>query len=755
MANTKDKLKAGQKQRTVFTSKIVKEMIDDMNRGIEYSDNPFYEGDKDYKSGNVIFQMTDYEKEEYVKCSADPVYFIENYVPFENDHGVTLVKLRDYQKEFIEICGGEFWDEDYLEFIPIYRNVISLQARQCSKTTTMSAIFLWYGIFHNDRHLAIVANKEQTVIEIFRKMDSMLKNIPFFLKPGIIAKNMTGLSYDNGTFYKGFACTKTPAIGFSIQFLYIDEAALIPQNIMNEFWTAVYPTLSASKLSKIVLTSTPRGRQNKFYELWDKGERGLNSFKTYRVDWWQVPEHDEAWAEQQRKDFGEVEFAQEFELQWDVAASKVVRGTDMQFMKRIKREYVNKDIDTIPEDVCKKLWWDPSFDPSSVARLGLKMFIDIDTAEGKELTVQGKSKADYNVMQLFVMELMSPLKVLKFALDKKIAWKDIFRFRQVGVYMDNNNDEEAMAKAAKYLVYGTFRSGRPERAAVPMSMDPFGNPVAVNGAPVKTLDNVRILLEMNFNGKNFLNLFKDSDWWYDDLVLKTYHTKPVPGVKQKKKFGYKTTSGGNGIGKSYFCEEGAKMLTKRQIIVNHWNPDDPNECTISELGAFDKIKKSQLSKFYQYEGVGLHDDLAKTVLDCSRALEIEEFVLWLQEYFEDADGKIKAGEGEWKFPMLQRIMNISVDVDEGQLTDDEFTAMYTDGGATAGNTFARMNAGFPTMNGGAVPGSTYGSLMHRNATSNPYLSRQRAGNPYLNRGGSSNPYNKTANGGGFGGFGRF
>ena len=620
-------LKQGQKKRTIFTTKIVEEMIEDMNKGIEYSDNPFYMGDKDYKDANVIFQMTEHEKEEYIKCSADPIYFIENYIPFENDHGVTLIKLRDYQKEFINIVASEYWDDDYKEFMPVNRNVISMMSRQASKTTTMSAIFIWYGIFHNDRHLAIIANKEQTVTEIFRKMDTMLKNIPFFLKPGIVNKNMTGISYDNGTFYKGFATSRTPSVGFSIQFLYIDEAALIPQNIMNEFWTAVYPTLSASKLSKIVLTSTPRGRQNKFYELWDKGERGLNSFVTYRVDWWQVPEHDEAWAEQQRKDFGEVEFAQEVELQWDVAASKVVRGTDMQFMKRIKKTYVNKDIETIPEDLCKKLWWDPDFDPLAVVRNKQKIFLNIDTAEGKELTVQGKSKADYNAMQIFVMELMSPHKVRKFMLDKKAKWSDIFRFRQVGVYMDNNKDEEEMAKAAKYLVYGTFKSGRSLASMARPMVDPFGNPVQ-QPAESTSIDNVRMLLEMNFNGKNFLNLFKDSDWWYDDLVLKTYHTKPVPGVKQLKKFGYKTTSGGNGIGKSYFCDKGAEMLTKRQIIVNHWSMD-PNECTISELGAFDKIKKSQLSKFYTYEGVGLHDDLAKTVFcGCKSTLKEETTSSW-------------------------------------------------------------------------------------------------------------------------------
>jgi len=149
--------------------------------------------------------------------------------------------------------------------------------------------------------------------------------------------------------------------------------------------------------------------------------------------------------------------------------------------------------------------------------------------------------------------------------------------------------------------------------------------------------------------------------------------------------------------------------------------------------------------------------LAKTILDCSRAVEIEEFVLWLQEYFEDATSGIRELADAWKYPILQRIMNIAVDVDEGQTTDEEFTAMYTDGGATQMNTFARANAGYPVYGVGARPGTTYGSMMHRNATTNPYLNRQRAGNPYANRGGTANPYNKTSggSGGGLQGFGRF
>jgi hypothetical protein len=686
-----------QKKKTIFTTSIIDKILDDLNHGILHDDNPFYQGDSQYKEAYAPFEMTDWEYNEYIKCSVDAVYFVENYVPFENDHGVTLVKLRDYQKKFIHLITDEIYDTEYKEFMPKIRNLISMMSRQNAKTTTMCSCFIWYMIFHKSRHLAIVANKDTTVVEIFRKMDEMMKRLPWFLKPGIIAKSMHGMSFDNGCFVQGFATSKTPAIGFTVHFLYIDEAALIPKNIMNDFWTAIYPTLSSSRLSKIVLTSTPRGRQNKFYELWHKGETGQNSFVTYRVDWWQNPDHDEAWAAQQRKDFGEVEFAQEFELQWDVAASKVIRGSDMQYMNRFGKIFVNVDIPSIPKDICKNFYWDPAFDPTSYDNFNSKFFLSIDTAEGKYETVKGKPDSDYNVINIFRMELMNPGQIRLNALDRKISISDCFRFRQVGVYMDNNKDEEEMAKAAKYLTYNTFRTG------------------------YKNIDNVRILVEMNFNGKNWLNKYMDDNNWYDSLVLKTHHTKPVPGKYTKKLPGFKTTAGGNGIGKSYFCDKGADMITKRQLIILQQNQND-NLSTVAELGAFDKIKKSESSNYYVYAGIGMHDDLAYTALNCSRATEIEDFNLWLQEYLESGMPP------STRRSKVMRMLEIASQDIQDEISDADFSEVYT--GAQRTEQYQK------TIHQWQTPSQTNPYMGRGN--SNPYMGRGSS-NPYLGKG-TSNPY---------------
>ena len=707
----RDQEKKDKRKRTVvYSTKKIQEILDSMNSGYEPDMTPFFENDIDFRDANVPFEMTEWEKEEWLKCSLDPEYFIANYVKFQTDYGYKTVKLREYQKKMVHLMGDEDWNSDLETFVPKSRYNIIMCSRQMGKTTTVCSVFLHYMLFHVERNLFITANKGTTATEIVNKLTEMLKGLPFWLKPGIIKKNQSSLKFDNGCYMLSAAASKTPATSFTIHFMYVDEAALIANNIIDDYWKSVFPTLSSSKVSKIVLTSTPRGRQNLFYRLWEGSQQCKNSFKNLRADWWENPDHDEAWAEQQKADFGEEEFAQEFELQWDVAASKLIRGTDNQFMNRIRKEYVNVDIPSVPKEYCDNFYWHPSFDPNSIDNKWKRFVIIGDTAEGKAIQISGKNTTDYNVLQIFEMQLMPYHRILKNMRDKKIDITDCFRFRQVGVYMDNLTDEETMGEAAKYLVYYVFRSGSKIMGSY--------------------LDNTRILIEMNFNGKNFLNKFMDDDHWYEEIVFKTHHTKPVPGKYMKKSFGFKTTTGGKGIGKAYFCENGAKMITDRRVIVSHYNKNE-NLSTLAQLNAFDKIRKSNNSDYFIYGGVGLHDDLAYSVLNCSRVVEIEEYKEWIEDYFMTGIEK----DSNWQ--KVAMLLRKSVEKDEGSMTDKEFSDMYTGGGVTPYNNFNRQTMNYPTFNQGVLNGQTYGTLMRggllsKGGMQNPYLGKGVV-NPYLNR----------------------
>ena len=163
-----------------------------------------------------------------------------------------------------------------------------------SHNTISAAIFMLHKIlFDNDKNIMIVANKGDTAVEIVDKIKSIYSLLPFFLKPGIKTWNQKSLTFENGCRIKTSARSKTPAIGFTIDVLYLDEFAHIPSNIIEPYYSAAFPTTAAVQNSKIIITSTPNG-MNLFHRLLTDAERPdgdtqKNNYKAMRVYWYQVP----------------------------------------------------------------------------------------------------------------------------------------------------------------------------------------------------------------------------------------------------------------------------------------------------------------------------------------------------------------------------------------------------------------------------------------------------------------------------------
>lgn len=161
-------------------------------------------------------------------------------------------------------------------------------------TITAAITLLHYCIFNTNKGCMVVANKSDTVVEILDKIKNIYKLLPFFLKPGLINWNSKSIVFENGCRIKSQARSKEPAIGFTIDFLYMDEFAHIPRNIIEHYYKAAIPTVSSIKGSKIVITSTPNGA-NLFKDLvlgasLPEGHQDKNMYKLIKVLWWQVPD---------------------------------------------------------------------------------------------------------------------------------------------------------------------------------------------------------------------------------------------------------------------------------------------------------------------------------------------------------------------------------------------------------------------------------------------------------------------------------
>jgi hypothetical protein len=269
-------------KQIIFTTRVVEESTNKLNDGIliKRYQNPWLNSEVGLRRSGITFRMTPEEQSEYVKCALDIHYFTENYCKVKREDGsIGSISLRDYQKEILDMLSGRF--------------SILMAARQCGKTISSSIFILHFLIFKNDKNAMIIANKGDTVIEIVDKIKSIYTLLPFFLKPGIKVWNQRSITFENGCRIKTSARTKTPAVGFSIDLLYLDEFAHIPSNIIEPFYTAAYPTVSAIQNSKIIITSTPNG-MNLFHRLLTDAERTpgdpkKNNFKSMRVYWYQVP----------------------------------------------------------------------------------------------------------------------------------------------------------------------------------------------------------------------------------------------------------------------------------------------------------------------------------------------------------------------------------------------------------------------------------------------------------------------------------
>ena len=96
----------------------------------------------------------------------------------------------------------------------------------------------------------------------------------------------------------------------SVNLLYLDEFAFVERAA--EFYTSTYPVISAGKDTKVIVTSTANGIGNQFHKIWEGAVQQINEFKSFRVDWWDVPGRDEKWKEQTVANTSQLQFDQEF-----------------------------------------------------------------------------------------------------------------------------------------------------------------------------------------------------------------------------------------------------------------------------------------------------------------------------------------------------------------------------------------------------------------------------------------------------------
>lgn len=262
-----------------------------------------YLGNPLLKGGNIQIEFTKEQLEEYLKCSQDPVYFMENHMKIVTlDQGLVNISLYDFQRDIVRSVHEN-------------RFTICKIPRQSGKTTCLIGEIVHQVLFNPNYKVAILANKLKTATEIMDRVKIVYENLPKWMQQGVIEWNKTSITLENGSKIVCSSTSSSAVRGSSYNFLLLDEFAFVPDQIAEDFFASVYPTITAGQTTKTVIVSTPNGL-NLFYKLWQNAKAGRSNFKSVEAHWWQVPGRDEKFKTETIKNTSERHWASEYECEF-------------------------------------------------------------------------------------------------------------------------------------------------------------------------------------------------------------------------------------------------------------------------------------------------------------------------------------------------------------------------------------------------------------------------------------------------------
>ena len=355
-----------------------------------------YLGNPNLKEAGVEQNFTPAQVKEYIKCSQDPIYFVKKYVKVVSlDDGLIPFELYNYQEEIIDKVHNN-------------RFVIAKLPRQSGKSTTIVSYILHYILFNQSMTVGILANKQATAREILSRLKLAYEYLPLWLQQGIMEWNKGSIILENGSKVLASATSSSAIRGGSFNMIFLDEFAHVPNNIAEEFFSSVYPTVTSGQNTKVLMVSTPNGL-NMFYYYWKNaikqmGEPGKNEYVPIEVHWSQVPLYpggplrDEKWKLDTINNTSEQQFQSEFECDFIGSTNTLISSHKIHTLAWVKPKIQNTDGLAIYED--------PQKDHMYV--------ITVDTSRGQgedysAFTVIDITTPPYKVVAKYRNNLISPM----------------------------------------------------------------------------------------------------------------------------------------------------------------------------------------------------------------------------------------------------------------------------------------------------------------------------------------------------------
>jgi hypothetical protein len=297
-------------------------------------------------------------KQEFLKCAKDPVYFMKKYYWIQHpQRGRIQFNLYPFQEKVLhQLRNNEY--------------TIINKSRQLGISTLSSAYTLWLMLFHQDKNILCIATKQETAKNMVTKVRFAYGHLPSWLKVKATEDNKLSLKLGNGSQIKAVGATSDAGRSEAVSLLLLDEAAFIPG--IDDIFTAAQQTLATG--GQCIAISTPNGTGNWFHKTFTKAQIGENKFLPLNLPWTVHPERNQAWRDQQDKELGVRDAAQECDCDFSTSGNTVVEPTilnkhEVNVEEPMEKRYLDRNL---------WVWEPPDYSRSYV------LVADVARGDGKD-----------------------------------------------------------------------------------------------------------------------------------------------------------------------------------------------------------------------------------------------------------------------------------------------------------------------------------------------------------------------------------
>jgi len=573
------------------TQKVESLRKEHKTNGVIPDKNPFFKRILEKKKGKLVWEYTKNEIFNIAKCQSNILEFVK-FCKVKTEEGIRNIKLRPYQILVLKkIQENNFF--------------IYLASRQIGKSIIIAIFMVWLTTFFPDMNCLLGSENQGKAKDLKAKIDVITDNMPFYMQNGVNYHSTVRTIYDNGSSINSEATTENFGVSGSYNMIYMDEFALLEPHLQEKIMIHVIPTLdSFGKTGRFIITTTPRGKNNKFYYLWNDAVEGKNKFGTMITKWYEVEGRDETWRLEREQIMGVEGFNQEYELSFDADSTLMFGSAEQKTLSKCVREYlsmdemskeillnyvmpdrknnisvkVKRDLELnevegvsyemfkpnnskveIYQDLIKIL---KGYDINNFTDNDRQFVASVDLAEGV-----GK---DYTVFNIFEIIPMTQEEIMNQVIF--IDESSFFKLKQVGVIRSNNLGVEDFAKFCYHFLNGS------------------GN-----------YENYRLVIEQNFEGNLFMKTLFEFDIENNQLDPSSMVVEFPWNMVFEDAITFKTGIVQNNKSKEKGCKIAATKITQNKLIINEEN-------TVIEAQGFGRDKRGN------YKGTTKNDNSSNAVM---------------------------------------------------------------------------------------------------------------------------------------------